>query len=162
MQVTSGRTFIIPSLYGAHLKCTKPTYQDLSTMALKDRFRRALSRRDSLSSSPSSLSSLPNNDFTTPALSQTPSAEKLPNLVPSPTTQSKQSLKLTKSTSSGFSLSRFRSNKSQFEIYAPKNYQFLAADPTKVATLNAWNWNYGTVRGSFSSTCSGVCPKSPA
>lgn len=124
------------------------------TMALKDRFRRAISRKDFVTStSPTS------SGFTTPALSRTPSREKLPALTHSSTSPS---LRLTKTTSSGFSLRRFRSNKSEFERHAPKNYRFQVADPLKVATLNAWDWNAGNSRGSVSSICSGICPMTPA
>jgi len=129
-------------------------------MALKDRFRRAIStaRKDSLSTSSPSPSSPPSSGYTTPALSRTPSTPQLPALIhpTSVQTSSDKSLKLTKSTSSGFSkLSRFRSNKSEFERHAPKNYKFSTADPAKVAMLSSWDWNYGSTRGSISS---GICP----
>jgi hypothetical protein len=134
-------------------------------MALKDRFRRAVSsttRKESLSASSSSLSSSPpSSGYTTPTLSRTPSTIQLPALIHTSTTQtsSDKSLKLTKSTSSGFSrLSRFRSSKSEFERHAPKNYKFSTADPTKVAAISGWEWNYGASRGSVSS---GVCPLTP-
>jgi hypothetical protein len=69
-------------------------------------------------------------------------------------------LKLTKSTSSGFSkLSRFRSSKSEFERHAPKNYKFSTADPAKVAVISGWEWNYGASRASVSSECR--CPLTP-
>jgi hypothetical protein len=133
-------------------------------MALKDRFRRAVSaaHKDSLSASSSSPSSSPpRSGYTTPALPRSPSTVQLPALIHATTAQtsSDKSLKLTKSTSSGFSkLSRFRSSKSEFERHAPKNYKFSTADPAKVATLNSWDWNYGSTRGSISS---GVCPLTP-
>jgi len=132
-------------------------------MALKDRFRRAASaaRKDSLSTTSSSPSSSPSSGYTTPALSRTPSTIQLPALIHTPTAQTSpdKSLKLTKSTSSGFSkLSLFRSNKSEFERHAPKNFKFATADPAKVAKLNSWDWNYGSTRGSISS---GVCPLTP-
>lgn len=143
-----------------HLSNYYPT--STQTMALKDRFRRAVSaaRKDSLSSS-SPSSSPPSSGYTTPSLSRSPSTVQLPALIHSTTAQtpSDKSLKLTKSTSSGFSkLSRFRSNKSEHEKYAPKKYKFSTADPTKVATLSSWDWNYGATRGSISS---GVCPLTP-
>jgi len=132
-------------------------------MALKDHFRRAVSaaRKDSLSTSSSPSSSPPNSGYTSPALSRTPSTVQPPALIHSTTAQtsSDKSLRLTKTASSGFSrLSRFRSNKSEVERYAPKKYKFSTADPTKVATLNSWDWNYGTTRGSISS---GICPLTP-
>jgi len=133
-------------------------------MALKDRFRRAVSstaRKESLSSSSPSASP-PSSGYTTPALSCTPSAVQLPTLIHTATTQtsSDKSLKLTKSTSSGFSkLSRFRSSKSEFERHAPKNYKFSTADPAKVAVISGWEWNYGASRASVSSECR--CPLTP-
>lgn len=133
-------------------------------MALKDRFRRAVSsttRKESISSS-SPSSSPPSSGYTTPTLSRTPSTVQLPALIHTTTTQtsSDKSLKLTKSTSSGFSkLSRFRSSKSEFERYAPKNYKFTTADPAKVAAISGWEWNYGASRGSMSSECR--CPLTP-
>jgi hypothetical protein len=73
-------------------------------------------------------------------------------------------LKLTKTTSttSKLSLGRFRSNSSKKENwakYAPKNYRFRVANAEHVATLNAWEWSFGTnVRGSVSSAFSGISP----
>jgi hypothetical protein len=142
---------------------TSTTTQQTQIMALKDRFRRAFSgaRKDSLPTSSSPSSSPPSSGYTSPALSRTPSTVQLPTLINTTTAQttSDKSLKLSKSTSSGFSkLSRFMSNKSEFERYAPRKYKFATADPAKVATLNSWDWNYGATRGSISS---GICPLTP-
>lgn len=143
------------------LPLTYPINIQSNTMALKDRFRRAVSstaRKESLSST-SPSSSPPSSGYTTPTLSRTPSTVQLPTLIHASTAQtsSDKSLKLTKTSSSGFSkLSRFMSSKSEFERHAPKNYKFSAADPAKVAAISGWEWNYGASRPSVSSECR--CP----
>lgn len=132
-------------------------------MALKSRLRQAILRTDSSTSNGSSTSHAANSSgASSPVsiLSRGASNANAADLLPS-TTHSSNSLSLSKSPSSYFSLSFFRSKKEPEDVftkYAPRNFKFREPDPHYVATLSAWEFSFRSDRPRASSEFSGPSP----